>query len=224
MKNSPFFKHILWDSATFGIETFEIISLSKQALMQAVQNPGHYTAKVDPLASKEILHEYGFYYCDTLIEPYCRIEQFVYFDDKKATMTKAQSLKNVTFISQNAFSHGRFHRDFNFQKDLAENRYLGWLKQLYNSNCVYELSYDSEVAGFIAIDKGKLVLHALVEKFRGKGISKFLWSKVCRELFDNNLTELTSSISASNLATLNLYSSLGFRFRNAFDIYHRLVE
>jgi hypothetical protein len=32
-----------------------------------------------------------------------------------------------------------------------------------------------------------------------------------------------SSISFVNIAVINLYSSLGFRFRKPVDIYHRVV-
>ena len=35
--------------------------------------------------------------------------------------------------------------------------------------------------------------------------------------------EVKSSISAANIAVLNLYASLGFSFSKPQDIYHRLV-
>jgi ribosomal protein S18 acetylase RimI-like enzyme len=64
----------------------------------------------------------------------------------------------------------------------------------------------------------------MADSFRGKGLAKYLWSTGCRELFKRGHKELSSSISAANLAVLNLYSSLGFRFRNAVDVYHRLTK
>jgi hypothetical protein len=75
----------------------------------------------------------------------------------------------------------------------------------------------------ICVDKNTLVLHAVAEKYRGKGLSKYWWSAVCRELLAIGPDEVKSSISASNIPVLNLYTSLGFSFRNPMDIYHRLV-
>jgi len=68
------------------------------------------------------------------------------------------------------------------------------------------------------------VLHALGAKHRGRGLARHLWSAVCAELARQGALELTSSISATNLAALNLYVSLGFRFRNPVDVYHRVIR
>ena len=58
---------------------------------------------------------------------------------------------------------------------------------------------------------------------RGRGLARHLWSAVCTDLARRGERELTSSISATNLPALNLYVSLGFRFRNALDVYHRVI-
>ena len=59
------------EQAVYGLDTFEIDPVDGEALAYARGHAGHYTAKVDPLASKRALHEAGFYYCDTLLEPRC---------------------------------------------------------------------------------------------------------------------------------------------------------
>ena len=56
------------------------------------------------------------------------------------------------------------------------------------------------------------------------GIAKYLWGAVCADLVRHGARELTSSISATNLAALNLYVALGFRFRNPVDVYHRVIR
>ena len=66
-----------WDSAVYGIDTFEIGRVTPEALAHAARTPGHYTVKVDPLASKKALHDAGFYYCDTLLEPHCTAADLV---------------------------------------------------------------------------------------------------------------------------------------------------
>jgi ribosomal protein S18 acetylase RimI-like enzyme len=66
-----------------------------------------------------------------------------------------------------------------------------------------------------------MVLHAVAREFRGRGLAKYLWSAACHHFFDVfGFEVLESSISAANLPVLNLYTSLGFRFRNCCDVYH----
>lgn len=213
-----------WDQKAFGIPCYEIDGFTSESGQWAQQNSGHYTTRVSPLANKQALEQTGFYYCDTLIEPFCSLEHFVAHQDKRASLSKAVALEDLLQISNQAFTFGRFHKDFNISKALADKRYDQWLTQLYNEGKVTGLFFDGKLVGFIAADNSHLVLHAMHTQFRGQGIAKFLWSAVCAELFASEISEISSSISAANLAAVNLYSSLGFKFRNAKDIYHRLTK
>ncbi|MDO8927311.1 MAG: GNAT family N-acetyltransferase [Sideroxyarcus sp.] len=213
-----------WDEAVFGIHTAEVVEYSDAALREAVQTPGHYTIKVDPLADKALLHKYGFYYCDTLLEPYCAKQKLKPVAHPDATISKKAEWEGLLQICHGAFAHGRFHRDFNLDKARADFRYDNWLHQLYEKQAVYGLYWQGELAGFIAHTDNNLVLHAVAESQRGKGRAKYWWSAVSSELFAAGHAEVKSSISAANLAVLNLYASLGFSFRHPQDVYHRLVE
>ncbi len=209
-----------WDARVFGVPTFEIRDLSPEVFEGLKDMKGHFTVKVDPLASKKILHEYGFYYCDTLIEPYCTPERFVPFEDEAVRVSTATDIGDLIALSHGTFVHGRFQRDFSIGKELADLRYDNWLKDLHSSGNVLGLMYRNELAGFFALAGNKAVLHAVVEKYRGRGLAKYLWSAACKEMFSKGHSEITSSISASNMPALNLYASLGFRFRNPLDVYH----
>jgi hypothetical protein len=213
-----------WDAAAFGMHTAEVVAYTEAALQQAAQTPGHYTIKVDPLADKQLLHKYGFYYCDTLIEPYCTAQGLRQAADREATVTKQAEWETLLAICHGAFAHGRFHRDFNLDKARADLRYDNWLRQLYEKGAVYGLYWHDELAGFIAHADNNLVLHALAGSQRGKGRAKYWWSAVSAELFVAGHAEVKSSISAANLAVLNLYASLGYSFRQPLDVYHRLVK
>lgn len=222
--NTPLIKPTPWDAAAFGMPTWELTEYSEAALLQAEQTAGHHTLKVDPLADKRLLHEYGFYYCDTLIEPYCKAARLREVRHPEATISKDIDVEHTLAICHGAFAHGRFHRDFNMPKDAADLRYDNWLMQLIGVQKVYGLYWRGELAGFIGHNENSLVLHALAEKFRGKGQSKYWWSAVCSELLGTGHHEVKSSISAANLAAINLYASLGFSFRHPKDIYHRLTS
>ncbi|MDP1996282.1 MAG: GNAT family N-acetyltransferase [Gallionella sp.] len=213
-----------WDAAVFGMHTAEIVEYSEANLQQALQMPGHYTIKVNPLADKRLLHEHGFYYCDTLIEPYCTAQRLKLVEHLDATISMQADWAALLAICHGAFAHGRFHRDFNLDKACADLRYDNWLHQLYENDALYGLFWRGKLAGFIAHTDNNLVLHAVDDSHRGKGLAKYWWSAVSAEILAAGHAEVKSSISAANLATLNLYASLGFSFRHPLDVYHRLVE
>ncbi len=222
--NPPALTNTPWDATVFGLPTYELADASAVTLRQAAQTPGHHTVRTDPLSSKQLLHEYGFYYCDTLIEPYCTAEKLETLTHPDISIGKNADWQELLLICHGAFVHGRFHRDFNLDRACADLRYDNWLRQLYDQQSVYGLFRRNELAGFIAYSGNSLVLHALAEAYRGKGLAKYWWSAVCNELFGAGCAEVKSSISAANVAALNLYASLGFNFRNPVDIYHRLVQ
>jgi RimJ/RimL family protein N-acetyltransferase len=224
MAPSKTIRHIPWDSDALGINAYEINNINEKSLNEAVSQSGHYTIRINPLSSKKLLNDYGFYYVDTLIEPFCTADKFTGFTDKNVTIASEIEFKDILEICDGAFSHDRFHRDFNIKKADADKRYNHWLKQLYLENKVYGIQYQKNMAAFIAIIDNQLVLHAVADKFRGKGLAKQLWTTICKRLFEMNHKEITSSISATNLAVTNLYSSLGFNFRNPVDIYHCLIK
>ena len=215
-------ERVPWDSAALGCEAYELASAAPEVLAQA-RAAGHYTVRVDPRADMRSLHEHGFYYCDTLIVPFCAARDFKPQPHPAAGLSRDTALDPLLAICRGAFQHGRFHRDFNVERRRADLRYENWLRTLHGASKVYSLLWESELAGFVAHEGGKLVLHALGAKHRGRGLARHLWSAVCAELARQGAPELTSSISATNLAALNLYVSLDFRFRNAVDVYHRVI-
>ena len=216
-------ERVPWDSAALGCEAYEFASAAPEVLAQA-RAAGHYTVKVNPLADKRPLHEHGFYYCDTLIEPYCAAGDFKPQPHPAAGASRDPALEPLLAICRGAFQQGRFHRDFNVERARADRRYENWLKTLHAAGKVYGLLWQDELAGFIAHEGGKLVLHALGARHRGRGLARHLWSAVCADLTRQGAAELTSSISLTNLAALNLYVALGFRFRNPVDVYHRVIR
>ena len=231
MHTKTLIKATPWDTAAFDMPTWELAEYSEAALQQAAQTSGHHTIRVDPLADKRLLNQYGFYYCDTLIEPRCNAARLRPVQHPDATISKEVDAEQVLAIGHGAFAHGRFHRDFNLPKAAADLRYDNWLKQLLEAGQVYGLYWQDGLAGFIGCSNGSLVLHALAEQQRGMGRAKFWWSAVCSEMLaagdEKHLSghpheEIKSSISASNLGALNLYASLGFSFSNPLDIYHHI--
>lgn len=212
-----------WDESVFGFPTYEVLSCAESDLEEIKQVSGHFTLKVDPMLPTGDLHKHGFYYCDTLVNPYCAKADLKIHDHPAIAVSGLGcDTDELQAISRTAFTHGRFHRDFNITKELADRRYSRWLKQLLDQGTVLVLRHENEVAGFFGYSGCRIVLHALGERFRGKGLSKYFWSAACLELFRMGHDEIHSSISAYNMPVLNLYASLGFNFRNPVNCYHRL--
>lgn len=213
-----------WDAAVFGFDTYELAEASLRAFARMREAPGHYTVRVDPTSDKRLLHEHGFYYCDTLLEPWCVRERLIVRRSPEAGLAREVALEPLLAIARGAFVHGRFHRDFRISRADADRRYERWLSELHAAGKVWGLLYRDALAGFIAVEGAKLVLHAVAAPYRGRGLAAAWWSALCEELFAAGQREVTSSISAANLAALNLYASLGFRFRNPLDVYHCVVR
>jgi len=212
-----------WDTEVFGIPCYEITQPDAATLRYAVSHAGHYTVKIDPLHSKAALHRHGFYYVDTLIEPYCSAEALARFHHADCEIVTGMTMNELAPMCERSFLHGRFHRDFNLAPSDADRRYQRWLAQLLDEGEVFGLAYQRRLVGFIAGRDGRLELHALAKEWRGRGLAKYFWSLVCARLFDQGVAVVRSSISAANLPVLNLYSRLGFRFGAVQDVYHRVV-
>lgn len=213
-----------WDQKIFGFATWDVANPVDEVLSEVGAHAGHYTVKVDPLSSKALLHRFGFYYCDTLIEPFADRQRFIAVHHAQVAIECDPSKDEILRISHGAFRHGRFHRDFNLDPVLADHRYDQWTSQLCDEKNILGLTFAGVLAAFIGFRENKLVLHAVAREFQGRGLAKYLWSRACCELFDRGHDELCSSVSASNLAVVNLYASLGFRFRKPIDLYHRMVR
>ena len=214
-----------WDQAAFGMPAWELREYSAAALALADATPGLQTIKVDPLADKRALHEHGFYYTDTLLETAAVAAQLRPLDiPSHVAISRGFDHDAALAICHGAFVHGRFHRDFQIDAAGANLRYDNWLRQLIAAGQVYGLFAGGTLAGFIGYSGDMLVLHAVAPAFRGQGLSKYWWRLAIDALLAEGRTQITSSISAANLAVLNLYASLGFSFRHPLDIYHRIVK
>ena len=233
-KPAPLLAASPWDQAAFGFPAWELTEYSAAALRQADATPGHQSIKVDPLADKAALHAHGFYYADTLLETHAtreRLRPLKPLDGHNmSTAAKIVSIGRdfdadaALAICHGAFAHGRFHRDFALAPALAARRYDNWLRQLIAAGQVYGLFAEGELGGFIGTSGNCLVLHAVAPAMRGRGLAKYWWRQVIMQLFDAGHAEVTSSISAANMAVLNLYATQGFAFKHPQDIYHRIVK
>src|SRR6476660_4120069 len=128
-----------WDKRNFHIDTYQLTEYSEDALKSTNETEGHFTIKVDPFSNKENLKKYGFYYVDTLTEPICKKEDLTLFESTGGELSESYDKDTVLAIATEAFSTGRFHRDFNIPKFMADNRYTNWVKDLIDKELILGL-------------------------------------------------------------------------------------
>lgn len=211
---------IPWDTKAFEVNCYEVSSLELHRLEELKKTTGHFTLRLNPLISAMQIQEFGFRYADTLLVPVCDQKSFVAHPHSEVSINKNVNFSEVSNIATNAFLHGRYHRDASIPLHLAEKRYQNWLSDLNAAGKVVGIEYQGRLAAFIAIEGSKLILHAVHSELRGQGLAKYLWTPVCEDLFKKGFTTVESSISAANLAVVNLYARLGFTMKSAQDIYH----
>nr|GGG68096.1 hypothetical protein GCM10011398_09920 [Virgibacillus oceani] len=212
-----------WDKRNFNINTYEVTSSGEDALQETDKHEGHFTLKVNPLENPKELLAHGFYYMDTLIEPVCKKENLRYFEHENTFISQEYNAQEVFDIAEEAFMHGRFHRDFHIASSLADLRYLNWVKDLHEKEQLFGLYFENRLAGFYAFEDDKVLLLGIKEQFRNKGLAKTFTSQGCKEQFKLGNQKLRTSISAANVASLNLFYSLGFKLTNTIDVYHKLT-
>ena len=133
-------------------------------------------------------------------------------------------------IAGTAFEFGRYHTDPQFPRELANARYVHWIRNaLSGSNpddFVFVLGEPGEVIGFMdivirdgradlrlgAVDPGKNL------GFSGAGFNLYLES--VRAALELGARSVTTKIASANTRVLNVFSRLGFRFSKPETVLH----
>ncbi|GEN87332.1 GNAT family N-acetyltransferase [Oceanobacillus sp. FSL W8-0428] len=212
-----------WDSRNFPLATYQLTEYNEDALRESADVEGHFTVKVDPLADKALLHKYGFYYADTLMEPYCYRDKFLKERAGDVSFHENYNADDILAIAEEAFQGGRYHRDFQVPNEMADLRYRNWVKDLIEQKLILAYKQEGRVEGFFAYQEENILLLAMHKDIRGQGFASPFAAACVKEQFERTGKEqLITSISPSNPASLNVFIGLGFRLRAGKDIYHKV--
>lgn len=124
-----------------------------------------------------------------------------------------QRIKDIAFES---FVDDRFHRDWQCDKETANRRFSYWVDDLLADDEVtfYVITHHGRSEGFMTRKCDNLILGGLSRQSVGKGIGKFFWLSVLEDMFNKGFSDVHTLISVNNIAVLNLYARLGFKFRD----------
>jgi hypothetical protein len=140
---------------------------------------------------------------------------------------EATDMEAVERIAATAFQFGRYHTDPFFPRELADRRFVHWVRNAFAdrdaNNQLFVLGQPGEVRGFFHLVKrdtiGDLRLAATSPDTQGfEGFDLFV--NALQELKRQGVRRVTAKLSALNTSVLNVYAALGFRFSQAACTYH----
>lgn len=133
---------------------------------------------------------------------------------------KENLLPMVEEIAGRAFRNERFHVDPRLDPRLSDERYRYWVRSTivgHPTQSLYALREKEATIGFFITEDRPLHdvywhLTAIAPEFQGRGYGLRAWKKMMEFHRQSGRTTITTTIVARNLAVVNLYAKLGFRF------------
>ncbi len=190
-----------------------------------------------------ILEKQGFYLIESTISPYMNLnknEILVKFNDNKNTSLPIRyKEKKITFhiltndekifakielkkIAEESFSYDRFHLDYNCTSTIADQRFSMWVDDLIADNDVTfdVLHHNGDIISFIARKNNYLILGGFKQKYLLAGLGEYFILNSCSILKQQNYPTVETLISVNNLLIVNLYASVGFKFKDTRYSFH----
>jgi len=209
------------------------------AIADAVRNSGsifvHARVSRDQLDRIPRLQALGFYVVECSIEPFLALDKsktLARFAETPGAFVparfRARTLQfealapdntgqrdSVRAIAGESFVDDRFHLDHQCPAGVAGRRYRYWVEDLLADTTVHfhVLRLDGAPAGFFAHRKDHLILSGFSRTYAGSGLGEYFWLSICRVLQATGQSTARSRVSCNNLASLNLFSRMGFKFR-----------
>jgi RimJ/RimL family protein N-acetyltransferase len=133
-----------------------------------------------------------------------------------------QDHEAILRVAQSAFAFGRYHGDPRFPKDLANRRYMQWIRKALDGgnpdDQVLVLGRPNTVLGFInvVIRDGHADLRlGAVDPANEIGFAGFaLYAETLRFVHAGGVRSASAKVAAANTRVMNVCASLGYRFFN----------
>lgn len=181
---------------------------------------------VNESAKLDCLQKLGFYIVDTNIQ----LSLNTKMSDTKntnirfANSTDEQAIKD---LAKTSFKYSRFHLDPQISEKVASKIKEEWAGNYFNGNrgkWMVVAEYNSKVVGFLQIlsKSDNIIIIDLIavnEKNRGKGFAKDMISYAFINCLHND-GKIEVGTQITNIASLDLYTKLGFRISSSSYVLH----
>jgi ribosomal protein S18 acetylase RimI-like enzyme len=193
------------------------------------------SCRLDHLQLREsmALEELGFRFIEMVYRP--RFDAFEgiatprhHITITEATPTDAAAIEEIAYT---AFTTGRFLLDRRLAPELSDRRYASWVRTSFESpeQTVLKAEVGGDLVGFFIVEhrSDQTVywhLTAVAPQWQGKGMGMSLWRTMLLRHRAEGASSVETTISAHNVAIINLYARLGFSFGSAQMTFHWLRE
>jgi hypothetical protein len=133
--------------------------------------------------------------------------------------------ERIVEICTSAFHFGRYHADALFPRELADRRYVHWVRRALGGSdpgdMVFVLGSPGNVSGFmhVTLNDGNADLRLGAVKPKSL-LGYWLYAETLRALHVLGARTVSTGISAANVRVLQIYAALGFRFSRPEVILH----
>lgn len=135
--------------------------------------------------------------------------------------TDRELTARVREIAAESFVDDRFHLDPHCPPPLADRRYRFWVDDLLAADGTFHLMrIRSAVVGFMARRREHLVLAGFTRTYAAAGLGDYLWLSVLATMLTDDIGTAVTQIAVNNIAVLNLYARLGFKFKSPATVFH----
>jgi hypothetical protein len=192
-----------------------------------------YKIPSNDLLLKKKLSEIGFYYVTSTMQLF----EFNLFDKSYTNNSnlsicddnREQNFLIIKKLMLENFNHGKFYEDFNLYY-LSNERQELILHNLYNdilNNFVVIRNESNTPLGYFIHKKElkyqELIFAGINKEIFELGLGDKIWNKFHFYLKSNLIEKTHTSISMSNIGVLNIYSKLGYTFKNIKEHYHYII-
>ena len=203
----------------------------------------------DRLRESIALEAAGFRFIELVYEPVLDPLPDVAVPDHPIVIAPATAadLEPIAAVAREAFTTGRFALDPRLDPTLNGRRYAGWVESSFagSRQTVLKATLGGELAGFFIVedlaspgdaeapgDGGPAAsghgaywhLTAIAPAWQGRGIGRSVWQAMLRRARSEGAAWVRTTISGHNVAVLNLYARLGFRFTSPRLTFHWLRD
>ena len=127
--------------------------------------------------------------------------------------------EHLIAIAERSFQIGRFHLDPRIDSAVASRRYGQWVQRAFDNQNqrVLKCTHAGFIVGCFVVEMSEpssrfWSLTGLDPEFIGRGLGYSTWTAMMRYHQLEGVRKIVTSISSHNIAVMNLYVKLGFRF------------
>jgi len=117
------------------------------------------------------------------------------------------------------FQTGRLQLDPQVDSAIGDRRYAAWVNRAFENlgQTVLKCLMCGRMIGFMVVEQPAPTsrfwsLVGLAPGVAGRGLGRRMWQSMLAHHYAEGVEEVSTSISSHNVAALNLYAALGFRF------------